>query len=170
MTLRAILSLLALTVPATATAQTFAPDRVKQAIDFAGMKAIVGALGHTIEGEDREKRTLRAADPAGTRYVLTGTACDIEGVPGCRGIVMQVLFEATDAVTLERLAAANLNQVAVSTRFDPQSNVVSVTRYVVLDKGVTLANIAENIGVLLLLAPEVVKIIFAANQDAISEK
>lgn len=162
-----VLGSLLAALPAAAVGQDYVPERVEQAVSFAEMRAIVTELGHEIEAEDAANQSLRAVDPAGTRYVLTGTACDIDGVPGCRGIVMQVLFEATGAVTLERLAAANLNQVAVSTRFDPVSNVVSVTRYVVLDRGVTMANIAENLGVLLALAPEVAAIVFAGDEGAI---
>jgi hypothetical protein len=56
--------------------------------------------------------------------------------------------------------------VAVSTRYDPGSNVLSVTRYVVLDRGVTMANVAENVAVLLALVPEVARIVFAADDGS----
>ena len=154
-----------LAVPSAALSAAFEPERVEEAATFDDLRAVVKALGHEVEAEDPRNQTLRAADANGTHYLLTGTACDVEGVPGCRGIVMQVLFEGTGDVTPERLAVANLNQVAVSTRFDPASNVVSVTRYVVLDKGVTMANIAENVGVLLALAPEVLAIVFEIEGD-----
>lgn len=153
--------------PAAAQAQDYAPERVEQAISLAEMRAVVVALGHAIEAEDAQDQSLRAATADGTRYVLTGTACDIDGVPGCRGLVMQVLFDGSGKVTLERLAEANLNQVAVSSRFDPQSGVVSVTRYLVLDGGATMANVAQNIEVLLALAPEVVAILFGEEEATI---
>lgn len=168
MTARAILLCLALALalaPAAA-AQDIAADRVERAASMGEMEAVVGALGHEVEAKDAAKHSLRAADGEGTRYVLTGTACDIDGVPGCRGIVMQVLYDADAAVTLEKLAEANLNQVAVSTRFDPQSSVISVTRYVVLDGGVTMANVGENIRVLLALAPEVMGIVLGTNEGS----
>jgi hypothetical protein len=153
------LALMALTVPASASDD--AAGRVAVAASFADLRAVVRALGHEVEAEDPSNQSLRAVAHDGTRYVLTGTACDIEGVPGCRGVVMQVLFDATETVTLERLAAANLSQVAVSTRYDPRTTVISVTRYVVADGGVTMANVAANIEVLLALAPEVLGILFA---------
>jgi hypothetical protein len=161
-----IFAALALAVALPAAAADYQPAKVVPAAGFADLRAVVGALGHEIEAEDAKNRTLRAADSNGTRYLLTGTACDVDGVPGCRGVVMQVLFEGKGAVTLDRLAAANLKQVAVSTRFDPDSNVVSVTRYVVLDGGVTMANLAENVAVLLALVPEIAGIVFDTAEDA----
>ena len=154
-------AVLLLAVPAAAQTADYAPERVEQAISFAELKAVVAALGHVVEAEDLGNQSLRAATGDGTRYLLTGTACDIDGVPGCRGIVMQVLFEGAATVTLDKLAEANLKQVAVSTRFDPASGVLSVTRYVVLDGGATMANVAQNVEVLLALAPEVVAIVLA---------
>lgn len=162
--LLAALALLTATATAPATAQDYAPQRVEQAISIAEMRAIVGALGHTVEAEDAGNQSLRAATAEGTRYVVTGTACDLEGVPGCRGIVMQALYEGTGRVTADKLAQANLNQVAVSTRFDPANDVVSVTRYLVVDGGVTMANVANNIEVLLALAPEVLGILFTGEE------
>ena len=156
----------ALLTAAPAFAAEPAETRIMPAGRFADLQEVVAALGHEIEAQDPSKQSLRAAAQDGTRYVLTGTACDIEGVPGCRGVVVQVLFEATEAVTLERLTAANLNQVAVSTRFDPGTNVISVTRYIVMDGGVTMANVAENVAVALALAPEVVAALFAPAEGA----
>lgn len=165
MTARSILTFMALALtPVGAGARDLSQEQVQQAASLADLERIVTSLGHEIEAKDAANQSLRAVDAGSTRYVLTGTACDVEGVPGCRGIAIQVLFEGD--VTYERLAEANLNQVAVSTRYDPQSRVVSVTRYVVLDGGVTMANVAENLRVLLALAPEVLRILFKQGEGS----
>ncbi len=165
MVIRTILPCLALAlVPAPVGAREFALDRVQQAASLADLEGIIASLGHQIEARDASKQSLRAVDADGTRYVLTGTACDLEGIPGCRGIAMQVLFEGE--VTYERLAEANLNQVAVSTRYDPRTRVISVTRYVVLDGGARMANLAENLRVLLAVAPEVLAILMDRTDGA----
>lgn len=157
--LKFLLASAALVLAPAAHAQDYVAERVEQAISLLEMRVIVAALGHTVEAEDAKSHSLRAVTGEGTRYVISGTACDIEGVPGCRGIVIQALFEGAGRVTAEKLAAANLNQVAVSTRFDPSTDVVSVTRYLVTDGGVTMANVGNNIEVLLALAPEVLAIV-----------
>ena len=157
--LKYLLPCIALALAPAAHAQDYVADRVEQAISLPEMRAIVEALGHSVEAEDAKTESLRAVTPDGTRYVITGTACDFEGVPGCRGLVLQALFEGEGRVTADRLAEANLNQVAVSTRFDPRTGVISVTRYLVADGGVTMGNVAQNIEVLLALAPEVLAIL-----------
>ena len=149
-----------------AQGQDYDAERVEQAVSMAEMRAIVGGLGHTVEAEDAKNESLRAVTPEGTRYVISGTACDLEGVPGCRGLVLQALFEGAGRVTAGNLATANLNQVAVSTRHDPSTDVVSITRYVVTDGGVTMANVAANIEVLLALAPEVLAIVLDDREGA----
>lgn len=149
-----------------AHAQDYVAERIEQAISMAEMRAIVGALGHTVEAEDAKNQSLRAVTAQGTRYVISGTACDLDGVPGCRGLVLQALFEGAGQVTAGKLATANLNQVAVSTRHDPSTDVVSVTRYLVTDGGVTMANVGANIEVLLALAPEVMALVMAEDAGA----
>ena len=151
----------ALALAPAAHAQAYVAERVEQAISVPEMRATVEALGHSIEAEDAKNQSLRGVTADGTRYVISGTACDVEGVPGCRGIVIQALYEGEGRVTADKLTAANLAQVAVSTRFDPSTDVVSVTRYLVTDGGVTMANVAANIEVLLALAPEVLAIVLA---------
>ena len=59
------------------------------------------------------------------------------------------------------LARANLSQAAVSTWRDTATGTIGITRYVVLDHGVTMANLRENVLVLLGLAPSVVNAMLA---------
>lgn len=141
-------------LPAAAMAQAYSPERVKKSIELGDLKAVVSSLGHTVEEEGVSgARSLRALDDDGIRYLLIGTACDANGVPGCQGIKMQVHYDLPDGVTYERVAQANLKQVAVVTWVNFESDTLGFTRYQVLDHGVTMANIRENVLVLLDVYP-----------------
>jgi len=142
---------------APAQAQGYSAERLVKSVDLDDLEAIVESLGHTISEEGTfGKASLSATDPEGTSYFLIGTACGANGVPGCQGVMMQVRFDPDDAVTDASLARANLSQAAVNTWRDPADGTIGVTRYVVLDHGITMANLRENVNVLLSLAPSVV--------------
>lgn len=70
--------------------------------------------------------------------------------------MVQIRFDADASIADERLLRANLAQAAVNTWRD-QSGTIGVTRYVVLDHGITMANLRANVLVLLGLAPSVVQ-------------
>lgn len=142
---------------APAQAQGYSADRLVRAVTLQDLEAIVESLGHTVSKEGTfGENSLSATDPEGTSYVLIGTACDINGIPGCQGVMMQVRFDPEESVTDASLARANLAQAAVNTWRDPADGTIGVTRYVVLDHGITMANLRENVNVLLSLTPRVV--------------
>lgn len=156
-----LLALAALCVSALAAApvqaQGYAPERVIDSVALDDLEAIVTSLGHTV-GEERAygEVSLSATDGEGTNYLLIGTACGTNGEQGCQGVMMQVRFDPDESVTLDGLARANLAQAAVNTWRDPANGTIGITRYVVLDHGITMANLRENVTVLLGLAPSVV--------------
>lgn len=142
---------------APAQAQGYSAERLMRSVELADLEAIVESLGHTISAERTFGDTsLSATDGEGTSYVLIGTACGIGGMSGCQGVMMQVRFDPEEGVTDASLARANLSQAAVNTWRDPADGTIGVTRYVVLDHGVTMANLRENVNVLLSLTPSVV--------------
>ena len=55
---------------------------------------------------------------------------------------------------MQTLAAANLEQAALNTWADFEDKTLGFTRYVVLDYGVTMANIRENVNVMLAITEE----------------
>ncbi len=146
---------LAVSVPLTgaAQAQNYAPALVKKSVTLADLSVIAQSLGHTIVETVAEEQTVIVRDSDGLVYYLIGTACDVGKVSGCQGILMQVRYELPPGVTLENLAAANIGNAAVSVWADFEAKTLGVTRYQVLDDGVTMANVAANIGVLLSIAP-----------------
>ncbi len=143
----------ALAFAAPVSAQTYNPTEVKMSVNTEDMKAVVQSLGHELLNEDAESTTVIARSDDGVAYFLFGTACDVNGVPGCQGIMMQVRYDITPTVTNETLAKANFEQAAINTWADFSDGTLGVTRYQVLDYGATMANIRENLNVLLALAP-----------------
>lgn len=143
--------------PAQAQPQGYSANRLVRSVDLGDLKAIVESLGHRISEEGKfGEVSVSATDTEETNYILIGTACNANGVPGCQGVMMQVRFDPDESVDAESLARANLSQAAVNTWRDPANGTIGVTRYVVLDHGITMANLRENVNVLLSLTPSVV--------------
>lgn len=151
---------LALAAAAPASAQTYVAGEVKASVGAADLAAVVGSLGHqVIEEDDGEggggnegsEVMILAESPDQIRYVLLGTACDVAGVPGCQGVLMQAQFDLPPGTTYETVADANLNFAALNIWVDFEQKSLGFTRYVVLDQGVTMANLRANVEVLLSL-------------------
>jgi hypothetical protein len=92
--------------------------------------------------------SVRAKTPEGTLYLLIGTACD-DTKSSCLGVMMQVRYDDDERVNFERINEANLQEAAVTTWWDPESDTVGFQRYIVLDDGVTWLNLRQNVRVLL---------------------
>lgn len=145
---------------APASAQAYIAGEVKTSVDTADLAAVVGSLGHQVieeddgEGGGRDDSgavMILAENPDQIRYVLLGTACDVDGVPGCQGVLMQAQFDLPPGTTYETVADANLNFAALNIWVDFEQKSLGFTRYVVLDQGVTMANLRTNVEVLLSL-------------------
>ena len=134
-------------------------DQTITNVRIAELERVVAALGHTVEsrgpveGDPEYPEALVATDTEGLRYYLIGTACDIPPVPGCRGVMMQVRYPRPAGVTETTLMRTSRRQAALNLWFNEAGEILGMTRYVVLDEGVTLANVVENLKVLLTLAP-----------------
>jgi len=153
---------------APASAQDYAPDRVKKSVEIADLAAVVGSLGHQVieEGEGEDVLVI-GEDPDQIKYILLGTACNLEGVAGCQGVLMQVQFDLPAGTTPETLAKANLEYAALNVWANFEDKTLGFTRYVVLDQGVTMANLRANIEVLLSLVANAYPV--AAGEDPVAE-
>lgn len=137
-----------------ASAQDYVPDRVIGAVDTDDLKTIVASLDHQLlQAGQNGDVSVDAQSEDGMKYRLIGTACDVGGVAGCQGVMMQVRFDASSTITDTDLARANFEQPAILTWRDNSDGTIGTTRYVVLDHGVTMANLRENVKVLLGLTP-----------------
>lgn len=157
------LALAGLTAPASA--QDFVADKVVKSVGTADLAAVIGALGHQVleQGEGADVLVL-AENSDQIKYVLLGTACDVNGVPGCQGVLMQAQFDLPTGTTYETVAKANLDFAALNVWVDFEGKALGFTRYVVLDEGVTMANIRANVDVLLSLVGEAYPV--AAGEDS----
>jgi len=152
-TLAGALALASLSVPGAA--QTYNADQIKKSVTQDDLLAIVGSLGHQVveQGADGEIYVV-AQDETGVNYFLIGTACEVNDIPGCQGIMIQSRYELPPGTTPETLAKTNLDQAALNTWADFDDKTLGFTRYQVLDHGATMANIRENVVVLLSLVAE----------------
>lgn len=139
-------------LPPPVAAQAYSPARIVEGVRLGDLKAIVASFGDEVINEGMAGDTSLAARSAdGTVYLLLGTACGDEAL-GCQGVNMQVRLDA-EAVDHEKVNALNMAEQALNTWFDPRTNTLGFTRYVVLDHGITMANLRENVAVLLAIAP-----------------
>lgn len=152
----AMATALALAAATPLSAQDNVADKLVKSVNQDDLLAIVGALGHQVkgQGEAADDIYVAAEDEEGTTYLLFGTACEVNDIPGCQGVMMQVRYDLPATTTFETLAAANFDQAAINTWADFEEKTLGFTRYHVLDHGVTMANIRENIKVLLALVAE----------------
>ena len=137
------------------------PETIMKSVSEADLKALVLAEGYTIDMmHPDDAPSVRGKTKEGHKFVLRGTACDVEGVAGCQGIMMQVRYDSDDAVTLEKINQVNIEQGAISAWFDVPGKTFGFTRYVVLDDGVTWMNIRQNLRVLLSIDPIALKTVW----------
>jgi hypothetical protein len=152
-----------LAILATASTPAFADDNaIVKSVKLADLQRILAEEGYTINSTgDDGAISIRATDEAETGLIfnLLGTACEVEGTDGCLGINMQVRYDADGTETLERINDVNLMWAATSAWYSPDgydgaTPTVGITRYVILDGGMTVRNIKDNLANLLAIAPQ----------------
>lgn len=150
-------------------APAYDPQALRTSVSLDDLRAIVGLMGgHKVEEEHvwgdggAEDISLRGVDADGLKYLLVGTACS---TVSCKGVMMQVRYEA-DAVEYEQLAKAGLERASISLWFDKGDKTLGVTRYVILDYGITMRNLRENLVVLLDLAGDAANAALGDEEDA----
>ena len=160
--MKAFTSMLAVTIAISSIGSAQAQSNTKPAasarasttivkwVTEADLRALVLAEGHTIDAmHPFEAPSVRGKTKEGLVFVLIGTACDVKGIPGCQGVMMQVRYDSNDTVTADGINKANLNEAALSTWWDKDDKTVGFTRYVVLDDGITWLNLRQNLRILL---------------------
>jgi hypothetical protein len=163
--LAAAVALVAVSGTAQAQSQVAQPGpsatSIHSVIVEADLATLVRQEGHTIDKiHPFEAPSVRGKTSDGLLFVVIGTACDKNGVPGCQGIMMQVRYDSDDRVTTDRLNQSNMAEAALSAWWDRDDKTVGFTRYVVLDNGVTWMNIRQNLRVLLSIVPKAQEYVF----------
>lgn len=145
-----------------------ADDGLVTSVKLLDLQKVVTEAGHTILGTgDEGAVSVRAQTAEGLIFNLLGTACDTQFADGCLGINMQVRYDADGYETLERINDVNLMWAATTAWYSPtgidgNTPTVGITRYVILDQGVTADNIHENLVNLLSIAPQAADYIWEA--------
>ena len=117
------------------------------------LTSFVEDQGHEVLGYGEAGAvSIRAETDDGLVYYLTGTACDELGE--CQGINMSARFDANEYVTFEKINDANVSRAAVSVWL--LEGKLGISRYVILDYGVTYQNIQSNFDNFLAIVPTVI--------------
>jgi len=137
-------------------------SRIVKTVNVEDLKAIVVASGYKVTGVGGNgKVSVQAKTEDGLIFLLIGAACGTDGKsPDCQGINMQVRYDADDNVTLEAINTSNLSFAATSTWYDEGGNTVGISRYVILDHGVSMGSIRINLETLLSISSQVTEIIW----------
>ncbi len=115
-------------------------------VNVEDLKAVVVASGHTIMTVGKFGVTsVRAKTADGLIFDLIGTACGDGDKTECQGISMQVRYDIDERLTYEKLNRANMRYWAASVWIDYEAETLAITRYVILDDGVTMANVKSNL-------------------------
>jgi hypothetical protein len=136
-----------------AAQEVYDPSRIVKVVETADLVAAVNSLGDNVIEADIDRRAVIAMSPEGLRYVVFGTACDIEDIRGCRGVMIEIRFDSSPEVTAAGVNKANMNEGAILTWLDEEEWTLAFSRYVIVDHGITMANLRENIGVLRAIIP-----------------
>jgi hypothetical protein len=136
-----------------ATAQSYNATRVIGSVTLEDLQAIVGDIGHEIVTTRTENAPFIAArTPEGVVYAIEGRACT-DAKTDCKGILIEAAYSGADNVTDENIARADRRYAAVNASVNRERDDFRFTRYLILDDGVTMANIRANVTVFLALQP-----------------
>lgn len=156
----AALGLSLIAMPQMVSAQGYQPGRVVQAVEEADLEAVVLALGHSVqERQPMGPRSIRAVTPNGLIYFMRGTNCDQGGVRGCLGLSIQVRVETPPRATFNSFIRTSDQHPGLNLWVNREEGVVGLTRFVVVQGGVTMANLAFNVNALLNLTPSAIRTI-----------
>jgi hypothetical protein len=152
----------------TADASLARDDRQVRSVFLEDLKAVVVAAGHTITAA--AGNSVTATNENGLIYNLDGTICENEIRPGCLGININVRYDGDDMVTYEKLNAANLNWTPVSVALEGEIGAADssliITRYVILDGGMSMANVKDNLTNALSIATSVADYVWEVGEYA----
>lgn len=143
-------------LPVTAFAQDAIlteDERLVTGILLEDLKAIATDLGHTIRSENSDSVLVTVNTEDDFIYSMHGGACNDSGL--CKGINMMASYNTMEGMTLESINAAN-NTYAAANVWNSDGSLV-ISRYLILDGGMTISNIKANITTLLAIAPLVLE-------------
>lgn len=146
-------------------------DRMVRSVFLADLKAVVADSGHTIDSVGGSgESSVTGVTEDGLIYHMNGTVCENEIRPGCLGININIRYDGDEMVTYEKLNAANAAwtpvSVAVEGTVGKVGSTLIITRYVILDGGMRVENIKENLANALSIARDVADYVWEVGKYA----
>lgn len=126
-------------------------DRLVRSVFLEDLKAVVVNLGDTITstGENGDVSVEATSADDGLIYHVIGTVCENEIRPGCLGVQIEIRYDGDEMVSYEKLNTANLNwsatSVSASGTIGTTDSTLIISRYVILDGGMNMQNITDNL-------------------------
>ena len=138
-------------------------DALIKGVTTSDMAALIVDAGHTVEKVTNEGKShhVQAKTDAGFMYFLAGQQCD--ATSKCKGLELISVFTAEPKVTLEEMNDINRNYAAAS--LSRQNERFVLSRYLILDHGMTRENIKLNMTVYQTIAGQVSEKLEAASKD-----
>lgn len=138
-------------------------DALIKGVTTSDMAALIVDAGHTVEKITNEGKIhhVQAKTDAGFMYFFSGQQCD--ATSKCTGLELLSLFTAEPNVTLAELNDINTDYAAAS--LSRQSERFVLSRYLILDHGMTRENIKLNMTVYQTIAGQVSEKLEAASKD-----
>ncbi len=137
-------------------------DRTVKSVFLADIKAIVVSAGDTLSSVS--ENSVSAVTPDGLIYNIDGTVCENDIRPGCLGLNINIRYDGDEMVTYAKLNTANLSWTPVSVALEGDVGKVGsdliITRYVILDGGMTMENIKDNLTNAISIAQDVADFIW----------
>ena len=135
--------------PAPAFAQQQAEydaNRLVTMVAKPEMRALVSEFGHSIIFEQENGRPVIGVETeGGVKYVMAGTVCRSQDKNSrCGGLIFRWTYNRGSAVRDTALALANTRLTAMKIHRSRDGELIYVDRYLVLDKGMTMGNVAFN--------------------------
>jgi hypothetical protein len=148
----------AMLVAQAPVAQAQSKQTVYTTVTKADLRLLVTLEGHTIIEEDFfDVPSVRAKTKDGLIFQVFGSGCTDGANKRCDSVMMQIRYDDDDRVTYEGINEANWKEALITAWWDQEGKTVGFTRFVVLDGGVTLMNLRQNLRKLFIYVPTVLK-------------
>lgn len=169
---RALFAIAALaSLAATAQAETD-NEALFGSVTAADMQTLVTEAGYEYvqTGYYGENSVQGRHKTNGLNFHLVGTACTQPGIEGCLGLWMLVHYDADGSELLGRMNGANWNWLPVSVFYTADQikgePAVAVSRYVILDGGVTWYNLKSNLQNFMEIVPQAADFVWETGKYA----
>lgn len=128
-------------------------DSLVTGLQYDDLSSIIVSLGHSVRTESEDINVITAETEDGFLYTLEAAACNDN--QDCKGLSIMASYNSLNGTTPESINDADVAYAAVSVWTTGET--IGISRYLILDEGMTMENIKLNINTLLAIAPLVLE-------------